>query len=161
AKSWREAREGPIKKYLEHYADRVDEPTKHMRDWADLSYREDREHQLRNRMRMKMTADDPTEQQAQFAVGAEEEGDHATAKSHWQALLKYRNDADPDARAWGLVADKHLEDIKSAESREQQLRNRIAEARRFTRAVKPDDDLERLTLVALSAEDSFEDFPLA
>jgi hypothetical protein len=136
------ARNGPIQNFLRHYADRQDAEAAQMVAWADQTDLTLRERQLRTRMKMSFEPDDEVERKAFAAVRREESGDLAGARERWQALLDLKDSNDPDTRAWGLVADKRLADLKQVDERLQDLKNRVEQARRGEKEFEPINHLE-------------------
>ena len=147
----REAREDPIEKYLHYYPNRDDEQAKQVRSWADQVDLDQRERQLRNRMRMKMTPDGEAETAAQGAVRMEETGDLKSAADRWQKLLRFKDAEDANERAWFLLADKRLRELNSVAETEQGLRKRVDDIRHF-RTQPAAQESERQVELAVRAE---------
>ncbi len=130
-----EARDGPIKEFLERYKDRDDAQAAEMRAWADRIDREVRELQLHKIMKLGRPAEDEAEQAAFAAVQAEEAGEWTQARAHWHALDKYKDIKDykdskaMDLHAWSLVADKRLREIQEADDLGKQLQTRLLQMR--------------------------------
>src|SRR5439155_24172691 len=106
-----EARNGPIQDYLYHYGNRADPQTKQIQEWADRYDVALREQQLENRHRMKWAPEEEAEALAQRALSSEEAGDWGAAKEQWTAAAKFKGDADPDRRVWGLLGQKRIDDL--------------------------------------------------
>jgi hypothetical protein len=119
------ARNGPIKDYLYYYSDRTDEQTKQIQDWGDRYDIALREQQLDNRYRLKLPPEGKAESQARRALSSEEVGDWGAANEHWREVAKFKTDADPDLRLWGLVAQKRIDDLATATVLEQWLPEQI------------------------------------
>jgi serine/threonine-protein kinase len=161
ADEWAKAREGPIRDYLRYYPVGADEHSAQVQAWADKVDLEDREKQLRNRMRMRMSPDGEAEQIAQNAVRAEEAGELEAALERWRSLgQKYKGSSDLDAHAWGLLGEKRLKDLQAVQEKELQLRRRIDQARYAGEEFKPSSEAERLAAQATHYE-MFEDQALA
>jgi serine/threonine-protein kinase len=155
---WEEAREGPIKQFLKYYPDnpQADE----VRAWADKVDLDWRERQLANRLRANMSPDGEAEQAAFAATKQEEAGYLDDAVQRWQSLEKARDAGDADQRIWGLLASKRIREIRDAEVREKQWREKVDQDRYGARELKPETDAERWTAQALRAE-AFGDTALA
>jgi hypothetical protein len=127
--SWKKARDEPIKKYLEYYGNTQTEHTTQVRQWADKVDGRVREMQLRNRMKMKLAADDDTEKTARNAVTQEEIGDWPAALARWGELLKLKEDSNADAHAWGLLAEKRIQYLDGLAQDQRRLVERVNQAR--------------------------------
>jgi serine/threonine-protein kinase len=157
---WDRAREGPIKDYLRYYHRRKDEQTAQIKAWADRVDLRLREKQLANRMSRNLSPQDDRERAAQTAVGLEEKGDLDAARKEWQGLLQYKEYADFDHHAWGLLAEKHLRELNEVTERIQQWSADVDRARRTLRAYQAKDELDRLAARAIHFE-LFGDIPAA
>lgn len=145
--------DGPITVYMKHYRKRTDEQAAKMHAWEDQAWLSLRERQLTNRIKSPFDAEDETERAARVGLSAEKAGDLGAAEKAWQRLIEHKDLADPDRRAWGLLADKHLRDLQGAKEREQQARQRVAQARATGRLVFPEDEVECLVFIAAYYED--------
>jgi eukaryotic-like serine/threonine-protein kinase len=154
------ARDGPIKDFLRHYADRQDEEAKQMLAWADQVDLTLRERQLRKRMSLGLSPDDEAEKKAVSAVRHEEAGDVAGARERWQALLLFKELKDPENRPWGLLAEKRLADLNSMEQQLRELQQRVELARNQQKEFEPADEREAQAARALRFE-VFGDFARA
>jgi serine/threonine-protein kinase len=152
------ARDGPIKDYLRYYPDRADDQAVRMRDWADEVDAARKERQLRNRLRVGMSADGAEEGTARTALRAEEGGDLAAARGHWQTLAKDKDSKDETRRPWGLLAANHLETLDEADRLEVVLIPRLQAVR--SGEAQPGNATERQALLALRGE-LFGDLALA
>jgi hypothetical protein len=132
-----QARSGPIKEFLRHYADRQDAEAAQMVAWADQTDLALRERQLRTRMKKGFQPDDEAETKAFAAVRREEAGDLASARERWQALLPLKDTDDADSRPWGLVAEKRLVDLDTVKQRLEDLQTRVEQARRGEKEFEP------------------------
>ena len=148
----RQARDDPIEKYLHYYPNRDDEQAKQVRSWADQVDLDQRERQLRNRMRMKMTPDGEAETAAQGATRMEETGDLKAATERWQKLLRFKDATDASERAWFLLADKRLRELNDVAENEQALRKRVEDIRHFRALPAPAKDSEDQVELAIRAE---------
>jgi eukaryotic-like serine/threonine-protein kinase len=147
----RSAREDPIEKYLVYYPKRDDEQAKQIRSWADEVDLDQRERQLRNRMRMKMSPDGEAETAAQGATHLEETGDLKGAAERWGKLLRFKDAQNPGERAWALLAEKRLTEFKEVAEREGALQRRVNDIRQFHQKPTPTNDSDQ-TELAIRAE---------
>jgi hypothetical protein len=145
------ARDGPIKDYLRYYPDRADDQAGRIRDWADEIDAARKERQLRNRIRVGMSAEGEGEGTARVALRAEESGNLADARRHWQTLAKDKDSKDETRRPWGLLAANHLRTVEEAELLEAYLRSRLQAVRSGAEG-QDGDATERLALLALRGE---------
>jgi serine/threonine-protein kinase len=157
---WDRAREGPIKEYLRHYGRRKDERTAQVKAWADQVDLRLRERQLANRMRQKLSPQDDRERAAQAAAGLEEKGDLDAARKEWQGLLQYKEYADFDAHAWGLLAEKRLREVNEVAERLHQWSAAVDQGRQTLKEYQAKDELDRLAARAIHYE-QFGDLPAA
>ena len=136
-----EAREGPIKEFLERYKDPDAPHAAEIHAWADRIDLEVRELQLHKIMKLGRPAEDDAERAAFAAVHAEEAGELAQARQHWHALDKYK-DANADLHAWSLVAEKRLREIQEAEDLGKRLQSRLLTMRSQEPEIQfgPDED---------------------
>ncbi len=155
-----EARDGPIKEFLERYRNRDDAQAAEMRGWADRIDLEVRELQLHKIMKLGRPAEDEAEQAAFAAVHAEEAGEWPQAREHWHALDKYKDDKNSDLHAWSLVADKRLREIQEADDLGKQLQTRLLQMRAQEAEIKFGANEDGQALRATLAE-MFGDFALA
>jgi hypothetical protein len=120
-----QARDGPIKDYLEYHGDRSDAQAKQIREWADRYDVALREQQLENRYRLKISTDEEAEMQARRALHCEEGGDWSGAREHWGQAAKLKTNTDRDQRVWGLLAGKRLQDLATALAFEKELLKQV------------------------------------
>lgn len=146
------AREGPIKAYLAQKKDADDEQSKQIWAWADMIDLDTKERAQRNRFKRISQPDGEEEQQAWSAMRAEEAGDWSKAKTRWQDLLPFRSYTDTDKRAWGLLAERHLELLRDAERRYNAFNAQIEAASADKSKVKPEDDVDDSVAEALTQE---------
>jgi hypothetical protein len=64
---------------------------------------------------MRFAAEKGAEETARFALENEDLGKLDTASERWNDMLRYKEDADPEQRAWGLVAEKHLKELRDVD----------------------------------------------
>jgi eukaryotic-like serine/threonine-protein kinase len=146
------AREDPIEKYLLYYPTRDDDQAKQIHSWADEVDLDQRERQLRNRMRMKMSPDGEAETVAQGATHLEETGDLQAAADRWGKLLRFKDAQDPGERPWGLLAEKRLQEFKEVTLREGALQKRVTDLRGFHQKPTPAKDSDVPVELAIRAE---------
>jgi predicted Ser/Thr protein kinase len=120
-----QARNGPIKDYLEYYGDRTDGQAKQLRAWADRYDVAQREQQLETRSRWKIPPEGDAETQARQALHCEEGGDWSGVTEHWDQVVKLKANTDPDLRVWGLLAEIRLQDLATAAAFERELLNQV------------------------------------
>jgi hypothetical protein len=157
---WLQARDGPIQSFLRYYPERDDSEAKQMHAWADQVDVDQRERQLRNRMRMKITPDSDAERAAQSAAHLEEIGDISGAAERWQSLEKYKEAGDDGDRAWALLAGKRVQELSDVTLREKQLRTHVERARQFKPEPKPANERDLKMAHAMRAE-QFGDLAIA
>jgi len=123
-----QARDGPIKTYLEHYSADPGPKTQQMRQWlTDIEFKQD-EQLLHNYLAkkkgpLKVQYQSDAEKDGFAAIDAEEDGDLKKAKELWQAMAdKYI--AGSGYTRWGQLAKEHLKGLQEIENREKSLRNR-------------------------------------
>jgi len=155
-----EARDGPIKVFLDRYKDRDDAQAAEMHAWADRIDLDVRELQLHKIMKLGRPAEDDAEQAAFAAVHAEEAGEWNQAREQWQVLNKYKGDPNADLHAWSLVAAKRIREIQEAEDLDKQLQTRLLQMRAQEVEIKFGADEDGQALRATLAE-MFGDFALA
>jgi serine/threonine-protein kinase len=156
---WTAAREGPIRDYLRRFGERDDEMTRQVRTWADKVDIGERELKLDRMVRTrkgtllvgKVEPQSGAEKLALEAALAEDAGDVADARKNWLEL-KEKAGREADQRIWGLVADKHLRELKEAALREQQLLGKIDKTGELPPDYKPATPQERLAADALCDE---------
>ena len=152
-----QARNGPIKDYLDSYADRKDSQTEQIRKWADRYDIILREQQLVNRL--KLPPEGEAESHARRALTSEEGGDWDGANQHWREAAKLKNDADEDLRVWGLLAERRIQLLATAAALDRQLTHQVTEAQsgqEFT----PTSEMEAQAVKAIRLE-GFGDLAMA
>jgi eukaryotic-like serine/threonine-protein kinase len=110
--------DGPLTLYFRYYGKRDDEQAKKVREWSDKVEVYDRERLLERmldartgRSAHSVEPQPGVQKTALDAAGAENDGDLTRARKLWEeAQQKYR-----DERAWSLIADRRLKEIKEAE----------------------------------------------
>ena len=116
-------RGGAIRRYLDSYGTRDDERTREVWGWSDQiqlvqkqrlvdSYRE----KVRNKSLIAFQAQDKNEEEAFAAARAEDEGNRDKAIERWERVKQ------GSSRTWTLLADKHLEELKSLEQLNNQFK---------------------------------------
>jgi hypothetical protein len=121
-----QARNGPIKDYLDNYGDRTDAQARQIREWADRYDVALRELQMDKRQRLKLSPDGEAETQARRAVHCEEDGDWGGAQEQWRQVEKFKAEADADLRVWGLLAEKRLQELATAAAFERELMTQVS-----------------------------------
>jgi len=155
--------------YLRYYGTRDDEPTKKIRTLErDLKVAE-RERVLLNRFGMKNMRGSPGEgddpepyTKTMSALGAENEGDLAGARTAWTELVdKYLNDTNESQALWGWVARKKLADLNAKTAWLADVARRIdKDFRAEDKDVRFGDDLTDGVAAAIRLE-QFRDFSRA
>ena len=115
----KEARDGPIADFLRYYPDHA--KSKQVQAWADQIARVVRERQMITRRANKFAAEDETEETARLALTNEEKGILDLATKLWGEVLPSKDSKDPEQRPWGLVAEKHLQDLQAIEQQYDRL----------------------------------------
>ncbi|HWG41607.1 MAG TPA: serine/threonine-protein kinase [Gemmataceae bacterium] len=130
------ALKGPIKEYLQRYPNRNDQQAQTIRGWDDQIESAQCEERLerylnkeRNKSAIRLQPSDETEKNAFAAAKAEDEGkiddDKGGARQLWREVKR-----DGPSR-WGLVADKHLDDLQALDAIDtqfQQIHDRIRDS---------------------------------
>jgi serine/threonine-protein kinase len=122
-----EARNGPLADFLHYYPDRDDFKARQMHTWADEADRALREEQMYRRRKNDLEpdgADKAAEVHARLALTAEEKGDLPAAQNEWKAMLPWKKKEDRDLRAWGLVAEKHYNDVLEVRKRYDEIKSK-------------------------------------
>jgi eukaryotic-like serine/threonine-protein kinase len=148
----RRARDGPIKAFLRHYADRNDEEALRMFAWADQVDLNLRARQLQNRLKFGLSPEGEEEQRAFAAVRNEDAGDLTAARERWQKLLPLKEADDRDERVWGLLAEKRIRELDGVDDRAKELRDKLDEARRSGQELMMEDKKEEQAARALHFE---------
>jgi serine/threonine-protein kinase len=149
---WSQAREGPIADYLRRFGEASDEQGKQIQRWADQIDLEEKERQLRNRMRMKMTPEGAAERLAQSAVHSEQAGELDLAAESWAKVKEAEEAKAPDGRAWQLLADRRLETLQEVARREEVLKARLDQSHRGDNLPGLTDRTEQQAFHAVRAE---------
>jgi serine/threonine-protein kinase len=160
AEQWAKAREGPVRDFLRYYPDLNDAQAVEMRAWADKADLDQKERQLTNRLRLKLTPEGEAEALAHRATHYEDEGELDLARDRWRALEKFKEASDPEQRPWGLLGSKRLRDLRDADQRARQLRSQINSSRSELKSLHTATDPERQAALAIHAE-MFGDDPMA
>ncbi len=119
--SHQKARNGPIKDYLAHYRNRPGSQTEKIKQWADQVEVEGcddllQRYRARRNSAIKFQAQSDTEQRAFNAADAEDAGDVKRATQLWQEIAQAAQ-----GQAWGLLAEQHLQALRSTEALEKDL----------------------------------------
>src|SRR5262249_11094960 len=85
-----QARNGPIKDYLEYYGDRTDGQTRQIREWADRYDVALLDQQLEKRQRLNLSPEGDAETHARRPVGFENVGDWSGAREQWSEVAKFK-----------------------------------------------------------------------
>jgi serine/threonine-protein kinase len=141
------AREGPIADFLLYYP-RHDKAGQ-VQAWADQYDFELCERQMLNRYKneTRFNPEDKTEEQlARNALDAENSGNVAAAAKRWEELSAKKADTNLNIRAWGLVGERYLQDIRNMETDYDSLESKV------NGKTTPGSELERIALEARRAE---------
>jgi serine/threonine-protein kinase len=152
-------RNGPVTEYLRRYGRLENAQTAKIQEWADKADVSLKERQLANRMKAGMNEGN-LEATAQAAVRREENGDLAAARERWESLLTHKEDADPDQRLWGLLAQKRLLELDRVDALLDQARQVVAELRKNGLRSRPAGELDWMLVRAVHFE-MFGDQPSA
>jgi serine/threonine-protein kinase len=150
--NWLAARDGPIRDFARYYPVLQTAESEKMHAWSDQIDLDQTERQLRNRMRMKMTADDAPERLAQSATRNEQAGELPLAADAWAKMSQLPETKDPAGRGWQLLADRRLADLHECDREEELLKSRLDQSRRRDGPAPPDRDPERAAYRAIRAE---------
>jgi serine/threonine-protein kinase len=149
--NWLAAREGPIRDFRKYYPRLQTSESEKIDAWSDQVDLDQTERQLRNRMRMKMTADDAPERLAQSATRSEQAGELSLAVEAWQKMSQVAEKESAE-RGWLLLADRRLADLRECERQEGLLKARLDQSRRRDGPAPPDKDPDREAYRAIRAE---------
>lgn len=122
----KEVRKGAIAQFLRHYPDDARAAT--VRGWADDYDRDVLEKQMHTRRNspFKIAEDDEGERLARRALNNEDAGARPLAEATWRELAEFKNKkVDDPERAWGLIADKYLQQLEEVDALYQQLKDRV------------------------------------
>jgi len=158
--NWLAARDGPIRDFRRYYSALQTPESEKIRAWSDQIDLDQTERQLRNRMRMKMTAEDNAERLAQSATRSEQAGELSLAAEAWGKMSQQAESKDPAGHGWLLLADRRLADLHECERQEGLLRARLEQSRRRDGPAPPDHDPDREAYRAIRA-DQFGDSSMA
>src|SRR5262249_45140626 len=103
--NWLAARDGPIRDFVRYYPQLQSPESETIRAWAEAIDLDQTERQLRNRMRMKMTAEDNAERLAQSATRSEQAGELSLAADAWGKMGQQPESKTPAGHGWQLLAD--------------------------------------------------------
>ncbi len=122
---WEKASEGPIKTYLDNYANRPGPQTEQIDKW-EKAIRINRNEALlakylkKKKSPIKFDAQNDAEKAAFSAIDAEEAGDLKLAREKWKAITE-KFGSGSGFVDWGKLAQKHLELLDQIASTEKQL----------------------------------------
>jgi serine/threonine-protein kinase len=142
---------GPLADYFRYYGDRTDAQAQQMRAWSDQIDMADREQKLPRLLNARkgggLLAIKPLpgpETTALDAAAAEDDGDLARARVLWQDVQQKK----AEDRAWALIAEKRLQDLKQAED----LSARIDYLLKEGQEMQAQTETERLAADGLKCE---------
>lgn len=144
------ARNGPIRQFLEYYPQDANAAT--VQGWADDYDRDLLDKQLHARRHAGFKAADDGERLARLALSHEDAGERTQAEEEWRKLAEFkaRKSGNPDDRAWGLVAEKYLEQFQEVDELHKRLLDRAG--KEPDKKAKDDDKkLSREERIALDA----------
>jgi hypothetical protein len=150
--NWLAAREGPIKDFDHYYSGLQTVESEKMHAWSDQIDLDQTERQLRNRMRMKMTAEDNAERLAQSATRHEQTGELSLATEAWEKMGQLPESKDPAGHGWQLLANRRLADLQECQRQEGLLKARLDQSRRRDGPQAPDHEPDREAYHAIRAE---------
>jgi serine/threonine-protein kinase len=150
--NWLAARDGPIRDFRRYYPELRTPQSEKIQAWSDQIDLDQTERQLRNRMRMKMTADDAPERLAQSATRSEQAGELSLATDAWKKMSQLAESKDPAGHGWQLLADRRLADLHDCDRQEGLLKARLDQSRRRDGPQAPDQDPDREAYRAVRAE---------
>lgn len=116
-KKWEEARDGPIKEYLEHYGDRDDDQALAMQRWDTVAW----EAESVRRAREDAFTGDTDEIAFRKALDEEDKGQITDARSKWGKLAKLKDEKDRNKRSFGWVAQERLKRLEELDALEKKL----------------------------------------
>jgi serine/threonine-protein kinase len=145
-------RNGPIPEYLRRFGRNEDTRTMQIREWSNLAQTALKERQLVNRSKMNIPPENEAERAAQQGLRHEQEGDLPAARTNWEAVARHKDDAAMDGPTWTLVAEKHLHDLDALNSRLDQWRGTIQQARRDGKTYTAGDERELAAMRAVHFE---------
>jgi serine/threonine-protein kinase len=127
---WEKARNGPIKAFLNHHANRPE--AQQVRGWLDKIEDNDNEKLLHNYVQkkkgpIKVQSQSDAERDAFAAFDAEEDGDLKKAKELWEAMAKTYQGGSGYA-AWGRLAGNHVKYIEEIEDLKRSFKNKYDDA---------------------------------
>jgi predicted Ser/Thr protein kinase len=150
--NWLAARDGPIRDFHRYYAGLQTPESMKIQAWSDQIDLDQTERQLRNRMRMKMTAEDNAERLAQTATRSEQAGELSLAAESWGKIGQQPESKEPAGHGWQLLADRRLADLRECDRQEGLLKARLDQSRRRDGPAPPGRDPDREAYRAIRAE---------
>jgi serine/threonine-protein kinase len=146
---------GAIARFLKYYGDRDDDRTREVRGWSDQIEVARKQRLLdnyvqkeRSRSPLKVQAQDEIEKAAFAAALAEDDGDRDKATDRWQQVKQ------SGSRTWSLLADKHLEELKSLDGLKAQFKQHYERIYNFGEEQPVPDPLLNQAFLAWRAEHS-------
>ncbi len=100
-----------IDEFLRHYKDH--DKAKMMQSLADQFDLEECDKQMHNRRNARFKAEPGAESLAREALDYEDLGKLAEALQPWTQLVKFKEKTNAEDRAWGLVGEKYLKELRS------------------------------------------------
>jgi len=143
------ARQGPIAQFVRHHAGHSKAPE--MERWRDQTDVEILDHQTKRRHGMQFAPDGATEKSVFEGIDDEQAGKLGDASQRWRDLVKLKSD--PQQRAWGLLAERYLAELKAVDELAIKLRAKINQEKTFEKRIDGETKEESLALEALRAED--------
>jgi serine/threonine-protein kinase len=138
---WKEARNGPVKEYLDYYGDRDDDQANAMRRWDAVAWETELLRRYRDNQRTGEA--DPDEPVFRKAIAEEDQGQLSEARTTWGKLGRGKDEKDRDKRSHSWVAQDRLRRLDEVEALEKRL---------STLKIKDADERERKAIDALKSE---------
>jgi hypothetical protein len=155
-KEQKEGRE-TIDEFFSHYPDHASAGV--MRKMADQYDLDRTERQMHNR-RASFKADSEAEALAREALDNEDLGKLDDAARLWKQLATYKEKKGEDKekmreeRAWGLVANRYLDELRAVQDRFKELRRKVEKEKATGKKIEGESKAERLALDAVRKEQS-------
>jgi hypothetical protein len=145
----KEARDGPVAALLSLYPEH--EKTQ-VQAWADRVDREILEKQMLNRRNAKFAAESDAEKDFRLALDNEELGKLDLAGRLWGNLQKLKAEKDPEQRAWGLIGENYLKDLKAVDQHYNRLMVLLRSEEIDQKKPETESAFEEMALLAARAE---------
>ncbi|HEY7308083.1 MAG TPA: serine/threonine-protein kinase [Gemmataceae bacterium] len=154
---------GAIRRYIKEYGSKNDERAKEVRGWDEQIQVEQKERLIarflqkkRNNSALAFEAQDKAEEEAFAAAKAEDDGERDKAVERWQQVKQI------GSTAWGLTADRHLDDLNRLASMDRQFEQLHKQIRISGKDEPLADPLQQQAFLAWRAKNSLvEDSGLA